>query len=40
METVNNLAYQLEKIYHGTPSGMDNTISAFGGLLVYNRENK
>ena len=32
---VSNRAYELEKIFHGSPSGMDNTISAFGGALTF-----
>lgn len=28
-ETVNRLAYEIEKVYHGTPSGIDNTVIAY-----------
>jgi mevalonate kinase len=28
-ETISNLAYQMEKVYHGTPSGIDNTVIAY-----------
>ena len=28
-ETVNRLAYEVEKVYHGTPSGIDNTVIAY-----------
>lgn len=28
-ETVNQIAYEIERIYHGTPSGIDNTVIAY-----------
>ncbi len=31
------LAYEGEKVLHGTPSGVDNNISTFGGVLSYER---
>ncbi|MFN4212588.1 MAG: mevalonate kinase [Microgenomates group bacterium] len=37
-ETINNLAYQIEKHFHKNPSGVDNTASCFGGLIYYRRE--
>lgn len=36
-ELVSNAAYESEKLVHGTPSGVDNTVSAFGGFLLYRR---
>lgn len=35
---INTLAYEVEKIQHGNPSGGDNTSVTFGGLLWYRRE--
>lgn len=35
---VNQLAYQLEKIFHKNPSGVDNTAVTFGGLIYYRKE--
>jgi mevalonate kinase len=32
---VNASAYEGEKGYHGTPSGIDNTSSTYGGVLKY-----
>ena len=32
-----DLAYEGEKVVHGTPSGVDNNISTFGGILRYER---
>ena len=37
-EKVNEIAYEGEKGYHGTPSGIDNTAATFGGLIWYKRE--
>jgi mevalonate kinase len=34
---INRLAYQVECLFHGTPSGIDNTISTFGQSLLYSR---
>lgn len=37
-EKVNEIAFEGEKGYHGTPSGIDNTAATFGGLIWYKRE--
>ena len=37
-EQVNQAAYEGEKGYHGTPSGIDNTAATYGGLIWYKRE--
>jgi len=37
-ERINEIAYEGEKGYHGTPSGIDNTAATFGGLIWYRRE--
>jgi mevalonate kinase len=37
-QRVNDVAYEGEKGYHGTPSGIDNTAATFGGLIWYKRE--
>jgi len=37
-EQVNEIAYEGEKGYHGTPSGIDNTAATYGGLIWYKRE--
>lgn len=34
---VNDLAFQCEKVMHGNPSGVDNTIAAYGRSLVFQR---
>ncbi|MBD3405776.1 MAG: mevalonate kinase [Candidatus Lokiarchaeota archaeon] len=36
-ERINEAGYEGEKGYHGTPSGIDNTASTFGGLVWYIR---
>jgi len=36
-ENVNAAAYEGEKGYHGTASGIDNTASTFGGLVYFIR---
>jgi mevalonate kinase len=37
-DLINKLAYEAEKKQHGNPSGGDNTIVTFGGLLWYRKE--
>lgn len=32
---INKIAYEIEKLNHGKPSGGDNTVSAFGGLICF-----
>ncbi|MFX0104054.1 MAG: mevalonate kinase [Candidatus Hodarchaeota archaeon] len=34
-EEINVAAYEGEKAYHGTPSGIDNTASTYGGLIWF-----
>ncbi len=34
-EKINEIAYEGEKGYHGTPSGIDNTAATFGGLIWF-----
>ncbi len=34
-DEINNVAYEGEKGYHGTPSGIDNTAATFGGLVWF-----
>jgi len=36
-ERINELAYEGEKGYHGTPSGIDNTAATYGGLIWFVR---
>lgn len=36
---INNLAFELEKFSHGTPSGIDNTTITYGGIFVFQRRN-
>lgn len=38
LETINNLSYKVEKFFHQNPSGVDNTVSCFGGLVFFRRE--
>lgn len=35
---INELAYEVEKFQHGTPSGGDNTTATFGGFIWFRRE--
>lgn len=37
-ETINSLAYKVEKMFHKNPSGVDNSAASFGGLLYYRKE--
>ena len=34
-EEINGAAYEGEKAYHGTPSGIDNTASTYGGIIWF-----
>jgi hydroxymethylglutaryl-CoA reductase len=36
-EQVNSLAFQCERVAHGTPSGIDNTVATYGRPLVYRK---
>ncbi len=37
-ETVNSLAYQGEKYFHRNPSGIDVSVSCYGGLIYFRKE--
>jgi mevalonate kinase len=37
LERVSALAYEVEKLYHGTPSGIDNTVVTFNRPVFYKR---
>ncbi len=36
-DEINELAYQSEKLVHGTPSGIDNTMATFGRFILYKK---
>ena len=36
-ETINQIAYQVEKIHHGTPSGIDNTVITYEKPLFFHQ---
>ena len=37
LEEISLIAFESEKVVHGTPSGIDNTIATYGGGLVYEK---
>lgn len=37
-QKINNMAYAIEKHFAGNPSGVDNTTSAFGGMIYFRKE--
>lgn len=37
-EQVNEIAYEAEKVVHGTPSGIDNTMATYGKLIRYKKD--
>jgi mevalonate kinase len=36
-DSINRVAYEVERIHHGTPSGIDNTTVTFGSPVYYQR---
>ncbi len=40
IDEINHVAWEGEFAYHGTPSGVDNTASTYGGLLLYQVKNE
>ena len=38
LDLINKLAYEAEKVFHGNPSGADNSTVTFGGLMWYRKE--
>ncbi len=39
-EKTNEIAYECEKLAHGTPSGIDNTICCFGEAILFHRDDE
>jgi hydroxymethylglutaryl-CoA reductase len=37
-EDVNSLAFECEKLAHGNPSGIDNTVATYGQAILYRRD--
>lgn len=36
-ETINRIAYEVERIHHGTPSGIDNTVITLGAPILFQK---
>lgn len=39
LNLINDLTYEAEKVFHGNPSGGDNSTVVFGGLIWFRKEN-
>jgi mevalonate kinase len=39
-EIINEFAFEAEKVLHGNPSGLDNTIVTYGGFMCYNKQSR
>ncbi len=39
LEEISKLAFEGETIIHGKPSGVDNNVSTYGGIMSYDKEN-
>lgn len=37
LENVNSIAYKIEQMFHGKPSGIDNTTCCYGGAIYYRK---
>jgi len=40
LEKINNIVYETEKIMHNNPSGADNTVITYGGLVCFEKKEK
>lgn len=40
LDLINKLAYEAEKVFHGNPSGADNSTVAYGGLVWFRKESE